>query len=84
MACRTLETKAGTAVLCSGEWVFGPVFDSVHDAEHFLFWLSQHPDPIASLDCSGGAPFRNDGSDPRDYEDHDLARLIAKWMEVRC
>jgi len=45
MACRILESKDGQAVFyCSTtDWAFGPVMQSVDEAESFREWLGRDP-----------------------------------------
>jgi len=53
MGCRILESKDGSAVLyCSSTmWAFGPVMESVQEAEAFVKWL--RVDPRSFIDSSG-------------------------------
>jgi hypothetical protein len=51
MGCRILETKDGRSVFycSSSDWAFGPVMESVSEAEAFAKWL--HEDPRGMKDA---------------------------------
>ena len=77
MGCRILEAKDGTAVLYDSVtmWAFGNIFESSEEAEGFCQWLEQNPQTdLSCLKAHGG-----DGKDPREFADHDLENLIAKY-----